>query len=412
MNPAKTLANSLAVIASAAVLGALTGCVEYDGSTGYGQTAGTVAYSDSAGDVAYAEIGSDNDFYEPLSPYGRWEVVGAYGRCWVPGRVESGWRPYCEGQWVSTDDGWYFESDEPWGWATYHYGRWAEDPRIGWCWVPGTQWAPAWVSWSEGDGYIGWAPLGPGDRFEHGGFSGRGDSRRFVYVQERRFLDRVRPSTVAGHDAVNFNRTTNITNIRVVNNRVVNEGPRREVVERVSGRTIRPVAAREVRREREAPVLQRRPPSAQRPAGGTPGASPAHEKPVTAPATSPRVPRPAAPAVVSPPPASHRETAPVSRPTPRNERQPRPTGNEPSRVVTPPPSRVPGPSTERVAPPRVPVSPGAAPAHEAQTVKPNAGPKASTGPKTSPAPKSEHPKGDRSERKGGHDEKPDSQQAN
>ncbi|HYY51464.1 MAG TPA: DUF6600 domain-containing protein, partial [Myxococcales bacterium] len=28
-------------------------------------------------------------------------------------------------------------------------------------WIPGTVWAPAWVSWRYGAGYVGWCPLGP-----------------------------------------------------------------------------------------------------------------------------------------------------------------------------------------------------------------------------------------------------------
>lgn len=34
--------------------------------------------------------------------------------------------------------GWTWFSDEPFGWATYHYGRWAWDSQAGWLWVPGT----------------------------------------------------------------------------------------------------------------------------------------------------------------------------------------------------------------------------------------------------------------------------------
>jgi hypothetical protein len=51
--------------------------------------------------------------------------------------------------------------EEPWGWAAFHYGRWAFDERLGWVWVPGNTWAPAWVAWRSGQGYIGWAPLAP-----------------------------------------------------------------------------------------------------------------------------------------------------------------------------------------------------------------------------------------------------------
>src|SRR5262249_23599259 len=45
--------------------------------------------------------------------------------------------------------------------AVFHYGRWIFDASHGWVWVPGKEWAPAWVSWRDGSGYIGWAPLPP-----------------------------------------------------------------------------------------------------------------------------------------------------------------------------------------------------------------------------------------------------------
>ena len=46
-------------------------------------------------------------------------------------------------------------------WAVYHYGRWAFEPQMGWYWVPGRVWAPAWVSWRRSNDYVGWAPLPP-----------------------------------------------------------------------------------------------------------------------------------------------------------------------------------------------------------------------------------------------------------
>jgi hypothetical protein len=101
-------------------------------------------------------------FQEGLAPYGEWMTVGAYGRVWRPLRVAAGWRPYYYGRWEWTDEGWLWVSDEPWGWAAYHYGRWAYDPSYGWIWIPGYQWAPAWVTWRYSPEYIGWAPLGPG----------------------------------------------------------------------------------------------------------------------------------------------------------------------------------------------------------------------------------------------------------
>src|SRR5262249_41096376 len=110
---------------------------------------------------ASINIQSPSDFYTPLTPYGTWVDVSGYGRCWHPVRVAADWRPYCAGHWEWTDCGWYWVSDEPWGWACYHYGGWVYDPTYYWIWVPAVEWAPCWVEWRVGGGYIGWAPLGP-----------------------------------------------------------------------------------------------------------------------------------------------------------------------------------------------------------------------------------------------------------
>jgi uncharacterized protein YraI len=102
----------------------------------------------------------DGVFYNRLSPHGSWTwIQGRY--VWVPGGVDRGWRPYTRGRWVYTDRGWTWVSNEPFGWATYHYGRWGFSDRVGWFWVPGNQWAPAWVSWRQSDDYLAWAPLPP-----------------------------------------------------------------------------------------------------------------------------------------------------------------------------------------------------------------------------------------------------------
>jgi hypothetical protein len=43
----------------------------------------------------------------------------------------------------------------------FHYGRWVNNEFTAgrWAWVPGYDWAPSWVSWREGEGGMGWAPL-------------------------------------------------------------------------------------------------------------------------------------------------------------------------------------------------------------------------------------------------------------
>lgn len=104
------------------------------------------------------------DFYAGLHPHGRWVETPEYGLVFVPGAHVQvrGWRPYLHGQWVWTSHGWTWASDEPFGWATYHYGRWAHSSVWGWYWVPGYVWGPAWVAWRYGPDSIGWAPLYPG----------------------------------------------------------------------------------------------------------------------------------------------------------------------------------------------------------------------------------------------------------
>lgn len=100
-------------------------------------------------------------FYDNLSPYGEWVNVGNYGTAWHPTQVDNEWSPYTEGSWAYTEDGWTWVSDEPWADMVYHYGRWVDVDGYGWCWVPGYEWGPAWVSWRSSDDYVGWAPLPP-----------------------------------------------------------------------------------------------------------------------------------------------------------------------------------------------------------------------------------------------------------
>src|SRR5262249_27479307 len=86
------------------------------------------------GSVARAEVSIGIDvFQRDLSPYGQWVDSPNYGQVWYPVGVQQGWRPYYnDGHWEYSDDyGWIWVSDLPWGWAAFHYGRWAFDPNYG-----------------------------------------------------------------------------------------------------------------------------------------------------------------------------------------------------------------------------------------------------------------------------------------
>ena len=105
--------------------------------------------------------GSYNDFYQDLANYGQWIEDPQYGFVWSP-NVDGSFRPYyTNGYWAMTEYGNTWVSDYPWGWACFHYGRWTYDDYYGWLWIPGPYWGPAWVSWRYGEGFYGWAPLGP-----------------------------------------------------------------------------------------------------------------------------------------------------------------------------------------------------------------------------------------------------------
>src|SRR5262249_668744 len=133
--------------------------------------------------VGYVNAESDqvgvasDDFYESesLNKNGRWVKFDKWGASWQPTNVPSGWCPYTNGSFQYCDDcGWVFVSDEPWAWATYHYGRWARvRSGCGWAWIPGKVWAGSWVSWRKEQGescsVIGWAPLPPEAGCELGG---------------------------------------------------------------------------------------------------------------------------------------------------------------------------------------------------------------------------------------------------
>jgi hypothetical protein len=143
---------------------------------------------------------------------------------------------------MSTDSGWYWVSTEQWGWATYHYGRWDYDSYYGWVWVPGTEWAPSWVEWRQGDDYVGWAPLPPGGYYGPDGYVFAREhpihDNFFVFVQVGHFAEPIHRRAVIVNNTTIINKTVNITRVTRVNNVVINNGPKVEDIQRVSSRKL------------------------------------------------------------------------------------------------------------------------------------------------------------------------------
>jgi Family of unknown function (DUF6600) len=210
-----------------------------------------LVFGASALQQARADVSIDL-FYDNLSG-GNWIDVEGYGYGWQPDLAvnDQNWRPYADGYWAYTDDGWAWVSYEDFGWATYHYGRWANLADYGWVWFPGEDldWGPAWVSWRTGGDYVGWAPLPPrGPGVVYGGrpigpqvdieFDIGPEYYNFCevrYIGEPVLRSYIAPPV---QNVTYINNTVNVTNITVKNNVVYNYGPNYEALSAHSNRPI------------------------------------------------------------------------------------------------------------------------------------------------------------------------------
>jgi hypothetical protein len=124
--------------------------------------------------------------YQQLDAHGQWGQDATHGIVWYPYVKAADWAPYREGHWEWIAPwGWTWIDDAPWGFAPFHYGRWA---LIGsrWAWVPGRignhpVYAPALVAFIGGGSRtdwsiasssrrpgVAWFPLAPGEPWQPG----------------------------------------------------------------------------------------------------------------------------------------------------------------------------------------------------------------------------------------------------
>jgi hypothetical protein len=191
-------------------------------------------------------------FHDNLAPYGRWVTVGTYGRAWYPVGVPVGWQPYTVGHWGWGDYGWTWVSADPWGDWTYRYGTWTFQPPYGWVWVPGYVWAPAWVTWSYTNDYIGWAPIPPTFSFSVTGYFGSpvvANRSWYCFVPKRRFHSgNVHQVRVPVHqNQVILASSKKVTRFPVKGGVVRNEGIDIRNVERASAARVQRVSTHQMR---------------------------------------------------------------------------------------------------------------------------------------------------------------------
>ncbi len=181
---------------------------------------GPSAYAPRAEDPARIALPAEyRPFYDALVDEGDWTLVEPYGYCFRPRVNFTAWRPYQDGWWEPSDTfGWIWNTDEPFGWVTYHYGAWFYDEYQGWLWQPGTIWGPSWVAWVDTGDYIGWAPLAPVaydqfDRVPDGVFTYAATSQFSArnVAQQALYVSRLPQGTSTYHAIVNLGRANGAT---------------------------------------------------------------------------------------------------------------------------------------------------------------------------------------------------------
>ncbi len=191
-------------------------------------------------------------FYDELRPHGDWITVKSYGHCWRPRGIDRSWQPYLNGEWLYTEIGWTWVSSDPWGGDPYHYGTWAWSSVYGWVWIPGTIWAPAWVTWYVGDSDIGWAPVPPSFNVGISGYLGPPvtvSRSSYIFVPATQFVG-VNVGTVrlpAARNAALLARARPVTRFAASGGVLTSGGPTIAQVERATQRKIARVSVGDAR---------------------------------------------------------------------------------------------------------------------------------------------------------------------
>ena len=192
-------------------------------------------------------------FYEELSPYGDWVYTRDFGWAWFPRNVHAYWRPYNDGRWVMTEYGWTWVSYEPFGWATYHYGRWAGIRASAGSGFPARSGVPRGCPGRAAEATSAGRRCRPqvgfqvGVGIQLGGFNLSVGIRPDYYnfVPERSFLE----PRLSGYwcptarNVTIIHNTTNVTNYTYIDNRVINRGIDVARIEQATGHRVQSSAS-------------------------------------------------------------------------------------------------------------------------------------------------------------------------
>lgn len=169
-----------------------------------------------------------------------------YVYVWKPSISDEDWRPYMNGRWVYTTNGWMWVSNFRWGWACYHYGRWWKSTEYGWVWMPGYIWAPAWVKWRISENNIGWCPLSPKAKWigregvTLSSYNYDNPGGQWVFVEKSNFADEINKTNVVSVSQ-NSNLIKNseaVLEMKYENGRLHGTGPDVKDIEKRTGKVI------------------------------------------------------------------------------------------------------------------------------------------------------------------------------
>lgn len=214
---------------------------------------GSINNSDKHSKISFLELFGVKDAYAAEFEFGSffvWKPSPNLGVSASAGESPA-FTPYSNGQWIYTSYGWYFKAPTAHEEIIHHYGRWVHSPAMGWIWVPGRVWAPAWVEWREDDENIAWTPVPPSVYLVAGEVPEIPVyEENYVIVEKKYFVEPV----VYKHiytDRIIIKNMKRPKGVAVVNNIIINQGPAILEIEKVRGNNINVVKVHKVNNIKE-----------------------------------------------------------------------------------------------------------------------------------------------------------------
>lgn len=167
--------------------------------------------------------------------------------------------PFNNGQWLYTNEGWYFKANTPQEELTSHYGRWAKDDELGWVWLPGKTYSPAWVDWRQNDDYVAWAPVPPNKYIENDVLKTEDiNENNYTIVEKKHLIEpsvyKYRYQYVENKNKILIKEMTKTDGVIIKEKRIINKGPDISDIEDKTGKKIEQVKIVKVNKKEDSGI--------------------------------------------------------------------------------------------------------------------------------------------------------------